>query len=578
MKRPGWVLAADARRAAKEAGLLAFALTLPVAALFASLPVEDTSADGLLWAMPTADGYTLDGNPVTNSPLDALLWGPVAVMIVVAPFAALRRRRPVGARWHWQRREVARSLASLAVIWLSTVLAQIGGAGFAASQGWTERETPDLLITVVAFGAPTLAPAAGIYGIWRGVVLAWPRWDRRRRTRLLWAMTHAQLVGSLALTTSVGAVLAAVALVSLMTVERPSPRQGTDDLITSVATLTQQMVPVTIVFFLASLVVGTVVVPPVALLSARVLRRASRRLEDLADGTAALRSGNLAARVPVTGEDEVARLQTDFNAMAADLERSHADLSAERDAVARLLADRRELVAAVSHELRTPVATLRGYLDSALGRWNGAAAPPPGLREDLATMAAETVGLGRLIDDLFALARAELGQLPIVLRPTDAAVILCRVAAAVAPLAWERGRVEVLAETPPHLPSALVDPDRLEQALRNLVGNAVRHTPPGGVVLLAAAADRGTVLIQVKDTGEGVSAEDLAHVWERFYRADCARASDGGGAGLGLALVKELTEAMGGSVAAESAPGAGSCFALRLPVAPPLALEGSPRS
>ncbi|MDP9365201.1 MAG: hypothetical protein M3Q10_13415, partial [Chloroflexota bacterium] len=158
MRRPAWVLGADPGRAAIEAGLLAFALTLPIAALFASVPVENGSTDGLSWVAPTADGYTLDGNPVTNSPVDALLWGPVAAMIVVAPFAALRRRRPDGARWH-RRREVARSLASLAVIWLGTVLAQIGGAGFAAWLGWTERGTADLLITVVAFGAPTLAPA-----------------------------------------------------------------------------------------------------------------------------------------------------------------------------------------------------------------------------------------------------------------------------------------------------------------------------------------------------------------------------------------------------------------------------------
>ncbi|MDP9366288.1 MAG: ATP-binding protein, partial [Chloroflexota bacterium] len=136
----------------------------------------------------------------------------------------------------------------------------------------------------------------------------------------------------------------------------------------------------------------------------------------------------------------------------------------------------------------------------------------------------------------------------------------------------------VLAEAPSDLPPVLADPDRLEQAVRNLVANAVRHTPPGGVVLLSAAPDQESILIQVKDTGEGIATEDLPHVWERFYRAGAARDRDGGGAGLGLALVKELTEAMGGSVAAESTPGAGSCFSLRLPAAPSPAVEGPPSS
>ena len=153
------------------------------------------------------------------------------------------------------------------------------------------------------------------------------------------------------------------------------------------------------------------------------------------------------------------------------------------------------------------------------------------------------------------------------MRPTDIGALLRRVAAAVAPLAWERGRVEVLAEAPPDLPPALADPDRLEQVVRNLVANAVRHTPPGGLVLLAAAAEAGAIVVRVKDTGEGIAPDDLPRVFERFYRADAARDRDRGGAGLGLALVKELTEAMGGSVGVESVAGEGSVFTVRLPAA-----------
>ncbi|MGH2355618.1 MAG: sensor histidine kinase, partial [Chloroflexota bacterium] len=327
------------------------------------------------------------------------------------------------------------------------------------------------------------------------------------------------------------------------------------------------------------------VLPPTFLLAYAVLRPVTRRLEHLAAATDALRAGDLAARVPVGGADEVARLQADFNAMAANLERAVGDLQAQRDAVARLLHARRELVAAVSHELRTPVATVRGYLDSALEHWDGV--PPPTLQGDLSIMAGETERLQHLIDDLFTLSRAEVDRLPLVVGPTDVGAVLRRCAAAAAPLAWNRGRVEVLAEAPPDLPSVLADADRLEQVVRNLVTNAVRHTPPGGLVLLTASLADGAVVIQVKDTGEGIAPQDLPHIWERFYRADGARGRDQqgertsetgetgthtgvaqeapGGAGLGLALVKELTEAMGGAVAVESAPGQGACFTLRLP-------------
>jgi signal transduction histidine kinase len=135
---------------------------------------------------------------------------------------------------------------------------------------------------------------------------------------------------------------------------------------------------------------------------------------------------------------------------------------------------------------------------------------------------------------------------------------------ALAPLAWRSGRVQVVADIPPGLPKASADEGRLEQVLANLIRNAIRHTPPGGIVVLRAAALDAGVQIQVCDTGEGISPEDLPHIWERFYRGANGRHRDLGGAGLGLALVKELTEAMGGTVAVETAPGEGTCFTIKL--------------
>ena len=283
-------------------------------------------------------------------------------------------------------------------------------------------------------------------------------------------------------------------------------------------------------------------------------RRLVVRLERLGRAAEALRAGNLAARVAVSGNDEVAQLQESFNNMAAELE-------AERDRVVGLLAARRQLVAGVSHELRTPVATVRGYLEAALQR-NGIV--PPDLRTDLETMEREVGRLQRLIDDLFTLSRAEVGRLSVRSEPTNVSVVVQHLVDTQAPLAWHQRRVQVLAELGGNVPPARADAERLEQILSNLVNNAIRHTPPGGLVAAVVAAEPDRVRIEVRDTGAGIPFDELPRVFERFYRGTAS--DDGrGGAGLGLALVKELVEMMGGTVDVTSTPGEGSCFTVRLP-------------
>ncbi len=123
----------------------------------------------------------------------------------------------------------------------------------------------------------------------------------------------------------------------------------------------------------------------------------------------------------------------------------------------------------------------------------------------------------------------------------------------------------MVADVPCELPPALVDASRLEQVLQNLLHNAVRHTPPGGIVAVVVAAEPGAVVLRVKDTREGIAPVDLPHIWERFYQTASTRTRMSSGAGLGLALVKELIEDMGGSVAVESVVDEGSCFTIRLP-------------
>jgi signal transduction histidine kinase len=294
-------------------------------------------------------------------------------------------------------------------------------------------------------------------------------------------------------------------------------------------------------------------------------RRLVGRLERLGQAAEALATGDLSRRVDEGPADEVGQLARRFNGMAADLERSLRDLQAERDRVAGLLDAQRQLVASVSHELRTPVATLRGYLESAQRVASSASGrdDPAALRADLETMDHELTRLQALIDDLFALSRAAVGRLELRIEPTDVGAVVRRLVETAAPLAWGQRRVQVLAEVPTATPPARADAQRLEQIVSNLLTNAVRHTPPGGLVAAAVTTEDQSVQIAVRDTGEGISSEDFPHIFERFYRG---RTDDGrAGAGLGLAVTKELAEAMGGSVAATSTPGEGSCFTVRLP-------------
>ena len=494
------------------------------------------------------------------------------------------RLRLDGAGW--------RRLGAEALAGLLTVTAVAGAVGLAdlvldalVPRASSTRSSGDPIGAAVeaSIQSVLLAGFAGtlsalLYVPARGIRLAWPAWGRRRRRHVLWSLTHVQLMVTLCIAAGLAAAFTMVDYHNRSVSGVSFPSLGMGDAGDALGQVMDRLVLTAGTLLVTSTFLIAVIVVPATLISVVVLRRATRRLEHLTTATAALRAGDLSARVPVSGEDEVARLQGDFNAMAADLEGAMGALRAERDTVARLLQARRELVASVSHELRTPVATLRAYLDSALdgapsGQPYGAPAgaldggPPPALRHDLEVMSRETVRLQRLIEDLFVLSRAEAGRLPLTLEAVETGPLLDRCAAAAAPLAWERGRVEVLAGPPTRPLWALADPGRLEQVVRNLVANAVRHTPPGGVVLLTAAPAEGAVVIEVKDTGEGIPPADLSRIWERFYRGSLTRELDSG-AGLGLALVKELTEAMGGAVTVQSTPGEGSVFSVRLPAAP----------
>ena len=287
--------------------------------------------------------------------------------------------------------------------------------------------------------------------------------------------------------------------------------------------------------------------------------RLTRPLETLLTGVRSLEAGEYQTRVAAfENEDEVTRLGQGFNAMAQQLETSVRALQFEKLNASELLHSNRTLTANASHELRTPIAVMRAHLESAELR---AQALTP-LETEL--LRGEVTRLERLVEDLFALSRAELQQLELARSRVSLPHLVGDLIHALEPLA-QHSNVTLLNSVSGGLIAVIADEERLQQVLRNLVTNAIRYTPEGGIVRLSARARGDIVSLSVQDTGIGIESEDLKRIFEPFYRTDPARTRSSGGAGLGLALVRELLERMGGRVVAESTVGRGSTFTLELP-------------
>jgi two-component system OmpR family sensor kinase len=284
-----------------------------------------------------------------------------------------------------------------------------------------------------------------------------------------------------------------------------------------------------------------------------VSRSLTAPLSRLVEGARAVGAGDFHHRVEVTGSDEVVEVARAFNEMTGQLERAEIT--------------RRNLVADAAHELRTPLSVLQGSLRAILDDVYTLD------KSEIARLYDQTRLLGHLVDDLRELAQAEAGQLQLNLAPTDLAKLVQDTAATFGPVA-EAAEITLSVELPDKLLPVQADAARMGQVLHNLLGNALRHTPAGGTITLCAGSEENPkneaayCWLAVQDTGEGISAEDLPHVFDRFYRADRARSRATGGVGLGLAIVRAIVEAHGGqiSAASEGVPGQGSTFTVRLPL------------
>jgi two-component system OmpR family sensor kinase/two-component system sensor histidine kinase BaeS len=262
--------------------------------------------------------------------------------------------------------------------------------------------------------------------------------------------------------------------------------------------------------------------------------------------------GDLSVRLPEYGPGEFGRLARSFNHMVIELERADQQ--------------RRNLTADVAHELRTPLHIIQGNLEGLL---DGVYEPTP---DHLNATLDETRLLARLVDDLRTLSLAEAGQLALELTPVDLGELLADIGTSFSGQAEAAGIELIVSGNGPDLAAnsgsmtIKADAGRLDQVLSNLMVNALRHTSRGGAITLQVVPGPDHVCLSIRDTGEGIPAEDLPYIFDRFWRGDRARSHAGGaGGGLGLAIARQLIQAHGGHIEVESEPGRGTVFTIELP-------------
>ncbi len=294
-----------------------------------------------------------------------------------------------------------------------------------------------------------------------------------------------------------------------------------------------------------------------------VLTTLTARLRRLARSMDAFRASQFREPVPVSvtaesGGDELDRLARTYNGMVV-----HIQMQIEE--IARTNAARRELIASVSHDLRTPLASLRGYLETLVMKEN---LPAQDRRAYLEIAFRQSETLNRLIEELFELAKLEEVEARIAKEPLQLSELVQDVLQKFRLVAQQK-KIALEGEFMPAAPLVQGDVATLERMLDNLLENAIRHTDTGGRIIVSVAMQAGQVRLEVADTGSGIPAEDLPHIFERFYRVDRARNAGASGSGLGLAIAKRIVELHGGTISVRSELGIGTCLIVDLPIIPP---------
>lgn len=280
----------------------------------------------------------------------------------------------------------------------------------------------------------------------------------------------------------------------------------------------------------------------------------TNRIRQLEHAAKSITDGKLNTHIPVEGRDEIAQLAHSFNAMAHQLQ-----TASEKQ---RLLENmRRDLIAWVSHDLQTPLASIRAIVEALA---DGVIEDPQTIQRYLRTSQRDIASLSTLIDDLFQMAQMDAGGLVLDRENNSLSDLVSDTLESFSELA-SRANVVLRGTVPSTVDPIWMDAQRIGRVLNNLIGNAIRHTPPGGEVAISAKLLAGEVMVEIFDTGEGIPPDDLPYVFDRFYRSEKSRNRLTGGAGLGLAIARGIIEAHGGHIAVESRSDKGTRFFFTLP-------------
>ena len=280
----------------------------------------------------------------------------------------------------------------------------------------------------------------------------------------------------------------------------------------------------------------------------------TERILSLQEAAEKIAAGNLETRVPITGRDELSALAISFNQMAEQLQAAD-----QKQRELEIL--RRDLVAWASHDLQTPLTSARAILEALS---DGVVDEPEMVKRYLITAQKDILSLSALIDDLFQISQLDAGGFPLHRVPSSLGDLVSDTLESFSELAY-RETVKLDGKIEPDVDPVFMDTQAIGRVLNNLIGNALRHTPAGGSIQLRARRTGKGVEVSVRDTGEGIRAEDLPHVFERFYRGEKSRNRGTGGAGLGLAIAQGIVRAHGGDIRVESEPGKGTQFTFTIP-------------
>src|SRR6266700_2670501 len=307
----------------------------------------------------------------------------------------------------------------------------------------------------------------------------------------------------------------------------------------------------------AIIVTALIVASIVVLFSFLLVRRLTRPLILLTTAAEQVKQGKYTQRVATpNSEDEIGLLTLTFNEMADTIEADVNEMRRQEQA-------RRELLANIAHDLATPLTAIQGFSEALA---DDMIASKEGRQETAQRIAREVQRLRRMVGDLQQMTSLESGHTSLDLAPLNISSLVEETLAVIAP-ECEQKEITLHNEISPFSPLVLADSDRITQVLLNLLDNARRHTPNGGEICIGAAQHERCLYIWVSDTGVGIDAADLPHIFERFYRADRARTGTTGGSGLGLSIVKAIITAHGGTIYAESMPNKGTRIIFTLPLA-----------